>query len=256
MKTGIQLSPPLAVSHICVHGHTGSMGLMDTCHTCSQPPLGSFSSFIFKAGTVSSLYVCEVLSTTRLGPLGAIMTINNHNSGVRCFQIPNLHSSELPTAHTHPPCPSLLLSLTSALAQSSRALFLEGLTFSGGFPGSPLGLRPFLCRQVGRDGTAMNLFTPCQPGPRSEHVLLSLEEITADGGKEQRRGCVEPETAASISRGQFSAGIIETLGQGVTERSLSLPSAFGPPYEFVGWLLVTPRRTIVSISPPRTGDKP
>lgn len=81
---------------------------MDICHTCSQPPLGRFSSFIFKAGTVTSLYACGVLSTMRLGPLGTIMTINNHNTGVWCFQISNLHSSELPTTHTYPPPPPLI----------------------------------------------------------------------------------------------------------------------------------------------------
>lgn len=37
------------------------------------------------------------------GPLGTIMTINNHNSGVGCFQIPDSHSSKLPSTHKQPP---------------------------------------------------------------------------------------------------------------------------------------------------------
>lgn len=49
-------------------------------------PWGRFSSFIFKTETVTSFCVCAVLSTMRLRPLGMIMTINNHNSGLWCLQ--------------------------------------------------------------------------------------------------------------------------------------------------------------------------
>lgn len=154
MKTGIQLSPPLAMSHICVHGHTGSMGLMDTCHTCSQPPSGSFSSFIFKAGTVSSLHICEVLSTTRLGPLGAIMTINNHNSGVRCFQISNLHSSKLPTAHTHTPPPFSVSEFDLCSCSELKSFVSGGADVRRGIPGQPARAEavPVPPGGTGRDG--------------------------------------------------------------------------------------------------------
>lgn len=71
MKTDIQLSPSPAASPALAHTYThpvnSSIRVMDLCHTCSQPPLGRFSSPTFKAGAVSSFCVCRVLSTMRLG---------------------------------------------------------------------------------------------------------------------------------------------------------------------------------------------
>lgn len=195
---GIQLSPH-RVSHICSHGHTGSIGPMDTCHTCSQPPLGSFSSFIFKAGTVSSLYVCEVLSTTRLGPQGTIMTINNHNSGVRHFQIPNLHSSALPTAHTytHPPFSVSEFDLCSC--SELKSFVSGGAHVRRGIPGEPARAEavPVPPGGTGRDGRE-SVHT------LSAGALIWTHPPVAGGNHRRRRGaaergCAEPKRQQGTS---------------------------------------------------------
>lgn len=128
-------------------------------------PVGRFSSSVFQAGTVSSFCACEVLSTMRLGPLGTISIINNHSSGVRCFQIPNLHSSELPPRLHTCTHPSLFLNVTSALIQSQN-LFLQGSGWEGDsrqpaqaacIPVPPGGTgRPSICSHLVSKGPAPN----------------------------------------------------------------------------------------------------
>lgn len=171
---------------------------MDICHTCSQPPLGRFSSFIFKAGTVTSLYVCGVLSTMRLGPLGTIMTINNHNSGQWCFQIPNLHSSELPTTHTytHPP---------SSISEFDLCSVSAGARVRRGIPGKPARAQsipvkpggmgwPLICSHLVNKGPDLNT---------SSFSFRKLPQMMARSNQEKL--CRTEEPARNIFRVNSSA---------------------------------------------------
>lgn len=71
------------------------------------------------------------------GPLGTIMTINNHNSGVGCFQIPDSHSSKLPCTHKQHPHTLLPLWMWPLLLFRAGNLCSCRLQFRGGFPRKP-----------------------------------------------------------------------------------------------------------------------
>lgn len=148
MKTDIQLSPSPAVSPTLAHTYTHPVNsfirLMEMCHTCSQPPLGRFSSPTFKAGSVSS-FCLQSPQHNEAGPLGTIVTINNHNSGVGCFQIPDSHSSELPSTHKRPPTPFSLCECDLCSSLELKPSVPAGSNSEGDSPESPVG-------QVGWDG--------------------------------------------------------------------------------------------------------
>lgn len=210
MKIDIQLSPSLAVSLTLAYAYihtssTGSISLMDICHTCSQPPLGRFSSFIFKAATVSSLYVCGVLSTMRRGPLGTIMTINNHNSGAWCFQIPNLHSSELPTTHTYTNTPFSISEFDLCSYSKLKTSVSAGVEVRWGIPGKPawaesIPVKPggmgwsLICSHLVNKGPDLNA---------SSCSFRKLPQTTARSNKEKL--CRTEETARNILHVNSSA---------------------------------------------------